>query len=80
MDQSTNKLTDDQRKFLEPTIAKISEGLAELQEKLTELGWNEGDSSCTRCDCEFFVPPEAPPLIRCARPTCGHGFTSHNVF
>jgi hypothetical protein len=80
MEQPTNKLTDDQREFLRPTLAKISEGFAELQDQLTELGWGEGGTPCGRCDCEFFVSSETPPHIRCARPTCGHGFLSHHVF
>jgi hypothetical protein len=80
MEQPRDRLTDAQREYLRPSIAKISEGFAELREKLVELGWDEGDFSCRLCDCEFFVSEEGPPSLRCARPTCGHGFTSHNVF
>ena len=80
MNQPGHKLTDDQRDFLASAVTKISEAFAELQDGLVELGWGDGDSSCMRCDCEFFVPPDSPPHIRCARPTCAHGFISHNVF
>ena len=81
MDQPSYGLTDEQREQLRPAVAKVSEGLAELHERLSDLGFGEeGDFSCTQNDgCEFFVTPEQLPRNRCARPTCGHSFRMHRV-
>jgi hypothetical protein len=79
MNQSSRKLSEDQREYLKPALEKVTDGLAELQEALIELGWEEGDFSCTRCDCSSFVGSQ-PPILRCARSTCGHRFTLHRVF
>jgi hypothetical protein len=79
MNQPSRKLSEDQQEYLKPALGKVADGFAELQDKLIELGWDEGDFSCTRCDCSSFVSAE-PPTLRCARSTCGHRFTLHRVF
>ena len=78
MDQPSRKLSEDQREYLKPAVEKVAEGFTELREKLFELGWDEGDFSCTRCDCQFFEAPSQPGRT-CARSTCGHRFTLHRV-
>jgi hypothetical protein len=77
MEQSRDKLTDDQREYLRPSLSKISEGFAELRERLTELGWDESGTPCSRCDCEYFETPESGSRFICGRRTCGHGYHSH---
>jgi hypothetical protein len=83
MDQPRRKLSEDQREYLQPTLAKVTEGFTELREKLIELGWGEGDFSCLvdpLGHCEFWLEPESGLAFGCARSGCGHGFTSHAVF
>jgi hypothetical protein len=82
MNKPDAKLSYDQREHLGPAIAKIAEGYGELYERLIDLGWEEGDFSCTQCTCESFQPrpPERPPSLICARSTCGHRFPRHRVF
>lgn len=81
MDQPKPTLTDDQKNFLRPAITKISEGFAELHNKLSELGWEKGDFGCNECDCEIFQsqPPDELPSLLCARSSCGHFFPDHRV-
>jgi hypothetical protein len=50
---------------------------------LSDMGWEEGDMSCRRCNCEFFQhqpsSPHGRPSLVCARSTCKHFFTVHRV-
>jgi len=80
MASSSEKLTSDQRTALQPAITKITEGFAELQEQLSELGWENGDFSCTLCSCPSFEQRPGLPDLRCARSGCGHFFPRHRVF
>jgi hypothetical protein len=83
MTEPEKKLSQDQREYLAPTISKIADAFGELHEKLIDMGWEEGDTSCRRCNCEFFQPqptsPHGPPSLVCARSTCRHFFTVHRV-
>lgn len=79
MASSGEKLSGDQRAALQPAISKITEGFAELQEQLFELGWEDGDASCTVCSCPAFEPQD-PPNLRCSRSGCGHFLPRHRVF
>ena len=69
---------DDARDVLRTAAGKIGDSLADIYESLGE----DGDFSCTKCDCEGFQsnPPPARPSLVCSRPTCRHFFTRHRVF
>lgn len=79
MNQPSEKLSEGQQEYLKSTIDKITEGFAELREKLIDLGWGKGDFRCKICDCELYESSSSPGGP-CARPTCGHRFFSHDVF
>ena len=77
------KLTDEQRKTLEPILDQIEQGFDDLANKLSEMGVPPPEepsfTECLRCDCEGFVSMTTPGRP-CARPGCGHRFAVHNVW
>jgi hypothetical protein len=83
MDRYQGKLTEDQEKALEPTVMKLTEAFGELRGKLLAMGVapsSGNETPCHLCDCPSFVMPRlSRPNFVCARSTCGHGFTSHDV-
>jgi hypothetical protein len=84
MDRYQRKLTEDQEKALEPTVTKLREAFEELRDKLSAMGLEPGAANgtpCLLCDCPDYEMPRVtqPPLI-CARRTCNHGFTSHDIW
>jgi hypothetical protein len=83
MNQPGRRLSQDQREYLRPALAKVTEGLTELRQKLSELGWSAVDFSCLAepsGHCESWVEPDGGLAMGCARTGCGHGFTSHAAF
>jgi hypothetical protein len=84
-----SKLTDEQRKQLEPILNQIERGFDDLSNKLAEMGVPPDEGPFTRClallpdhrtcACQSFVQPQHGPPWRCARPGCGHPFTRHDV-
>lgn len=69
------ELSEDARVILKSAAVKIAESLADLYENLGE----DGDFSCTKCDCEVFQSGPSPSVF-CKRSTCGHAFPRHRVF
>lgn len=84
MDRYQRKLTEDQEKALEPTVTKLREAFDELRGKLSAMGLESGAENgtpCHLCDCPAYVAPRvSQPALFCARRTCNHRFTSHDVF
>lgn len=82
--KARSKLTDEQRKQLEPILAQIEQGFDELSKKMAALGVRTAEepegTPCQRCDCESFVAPAHGAPWKCARPNCGHPFTRHDVW
>jgi hypothetical protein len=76
-------LTEAQRKAITEAENAILRIVAETRGRLTETGIDfrgeDGDFSCTRCDCEFFMSPPGRPILACKRQGCGHSFTLHRV-
>ncbi len=77
-----NDLTEPQRQIVAEAEQAILRTLAETRTKLTENGMDfppgqDGDFSCTRCACEFFM--SSRPGLLCERTGCGHSFTIHRV-
>ena len=71
-------LSDDARDVLRSAAEKIGDSLADIVERVGE----DGDFSCTRCNCEVFMSAESPDRLSmvCSRPTCRHYFTRHRVY
>ncbi len=75
-------LTADQQKVLDDTEASFVRAYEEAKAKLSAAGFDCGPGStngsfqCFRCDCEGYL---RGPGLKCKRPGCGHGFTSHDV-
>jgi hypothetical protein len=83
MTYDNDDLTDPQRQAISEAENAILQILADTRTKLAEAGMDlpaaeEGDFSCTRCSCEFFMSGSTPGLA-CKRSGCGHSFTLHRV-
>lgn len=70
-----SKLTDDQRKQLEPILDQLERVFDELTNKSREMGV-QLDGSCLRCDCESFLRADHGGDV-CARSTCRHSLGVH---
>ena len=89
MGTDKRKLTEDQRKILNGSEAGIAQAFEELKRKLVGAGYEPAEAHgrapawegtpCHQCDCPAFQHSGLHGLLKCARPTCGHGFVWHDV-
>ena len=77
-----DKLTDEQRKQLEPALQKLDQAFSEFSKQLASIVGDAeletgGDFSCFKCGCQEFKAPTSGDRTRCARPSCGHSKVAH---
>jgi hypothetical protein len=82
MARLAEKLTDEQRKQLEPAMQKLDRAFNEFSTQLASIvGDGEpgsgNDFTCFSCACQEFIAPTHGDRTRCARPTCGHRKIAH---
>ena len=74
-------LNDAQKKALDEVDSIFERAFQEAGQKIRSIreGNNDSFTHCLRCDCEYYVTPTpASANPKCARPGCGHRFSSHD--